>query len=147
MIKTTLNSSDSSPTPEPGAIDSLWQPSWLQWLVAALSGTVETEKQIAWLKKSTAELKKSNAELRKYNAEWIRNEQKKLEELKKSNARLKKSNAELKKSNVEWLSNEQRTIEELRQENDRLAEIESKLDAILHRSNTNLTPAKLTDKP
>jgi predicted nuclease with TOPRIM domain len=129
MIKTTLNSSDSSPTPEPGAIDSLWQPSWLQWLVAALSGTVETEKQIAWLKKSTAELKKRNAEL------------------KKSNAELKKSNAELKKSNAEWLSNEQRTIEELRKENDRLAEIESKLDAILQRSNTNLTPAKLTDKP
>jgi ubiquinone biosynthesis protein UbiJ len=110
-----LNSSDSSPTPEPGAIDSLWQPSWLQWLVAALTGTVETEKQIAWL--------------RKYNAE------------------LKKSNAELKKSNAEWLSNEQRTIEELRKENDRLAEIESKLDAILQRSNTNLTPAKPTDKP
>jgi hypothetical protein len=103
MIKTTLNSSDSSPTPESGAIDSLWQPSWLQWLVAALSGTVETEKQIAWLKKNNAELKKRNAEIRTSNAE-------------------------------------------LRKENDRLAEIESKLNAILQRSNTNLTPVKPTDK-
>ncbi|WP_315862406.1 hypothetical protein [Picosynechococcus sp. PCC 7117] len=55
MTKPTLNSSDSLPTPDSGAMDSLWQPSWLHWLISALSGTVEIEKQTAWLKKSNEE--------------------------------------------------------------------------------------------
>lgn len=28
-------------SPSSGATDSLWQPSWLHWLISALSGTVE----------------------------------------------------------------------------------------------------------
>ena len=57
MTKQTSKYSDLSPNQEYGAIDSQWQPSWLQWLISALSGTVETEKQIAWLDKSNADLK------------------------------------------------------------------------------------------
>jgi hypothetical protein len=64
MTKPTLNSSDSLPTPEGGAMDSLWRPSWLHWLISALSGTVEIEKQTAWLKKHNEELRKQNAKLR-----------------------------------------------------------------------------------
>ena len=51
-------------------------PGW-HWLISALSGTVETEKQTARLKQSNAELKKSNEELKKSN-----------EELKQENLRL-----------------------------------------------------------
>jgi hypothetical protein len=57
-MKPISPSSDNSPAPDSGATDSLWQPSWWRWLISALSGTVETEKQIAWLKKSNEELKK-----------------------------------------------------------------------------------------
>ena len=66
-MKPISPSSDNSPAPDSGATDSLWQPSWWRWLISALSGTVETEKQIAWLKKNNAELKKGNAELRQKN--------------------------------------------------------------------------------
>ncbi len=89
----TSPSSGSSPTPEAGATDSLWRPSRLRWLISALSGTVETEKQIAWLKRH---------------------------------------NEELRKSNEEWLKNEQMQIEEMRHKNKRLAELQLKLNEILH---------------
>jgi FtsZ-binding cell division protein ZapB len=77
MTKPTLNSSDSSLSPDSGATNSLWQPSWLHWLISALSGTVEIEKQTAWLKKHNEDLRKSNEELRKSN-----------EDLRRENARL-----------------------------------------------------------
>jgi hypothetical protein len=64
MTKPILNSSDTSPSPDNGAMDSLWQPSWLHWLISALSGTVEIEKQTAWLKKHNEELRRENAKLR-----------------------------------------------------------------------------------
>jgi hypothetical protein len=67
MMNKTSASSDTSPNREPGATDSLWQPSWWQWLISALSGTVEIEKQTAWLKKSNEELRKSNKDARKEN--------------------------------------------------------------------------------
>lgn len=70
----TSPSSDSSPPPESGETDSPWQPSWWQWLISALSGTVEIEKQ-------TALLRQSNEEAR------IAHEQK-LSELKQQNAKL-----------------------------------------------------------
>ncbi|WP_181445660.1 hypothetical protein [Picosynechococcus sp. PCC 11901] len=81
MTKPTLNSSDSLPTPDSGAMDSLWRPSWLHWLISALSGTVEIEKQTAWLKKSNEELRQSNKEAR------IAHEQR-LKMLREENARL-----------------------------------------------------------
>ncbi|WP_159785348.1 hypothetical protein [Sodalinema gerasimenkoae] len=62
-------SSDTSATPEHGVTDSLWQPSWWQWLISALSGTVEIEKQTASLKQSNEELRRSNEELRRGNEE------------------------------------------------------------------------------
>jgi len=87
----TSPSSALSPTPESGVTGSLWRPSWLRWLDAralsqsssqdsnfslsalakltrsALSGTVETEKQTAWLKRHNEDLRKSNKELKKKN--------------------------------------------------------------------------------
>jgi hypothetical protein len=39
----------------------------LHWLISALSGTVEIEKQTAWLVRSNEELRKNNAELSKKN--------------------------------------------------------------------------------
>ncbi|MBD2106664.1 hypothetical protein [Nodosilinea sp. FACHB-13] len=63
MTNKTSNSSASSPSPKLGATDSLWQPSWLHWLISALSGTVEIEKETARLKKETEELRQQNAKL------------------------------------------------------------------------------------
>jgi hypothetical protein len=64
-------SSDTSPSPGSGATDSPWQPSWWQWLILALSGTLEIERQIAWLKKSNEEARMQHeqrmSELRKEN--------------------------------------------------------------------------------
>lgn len=67
MRNKTSNSSSSLPSPETGATDSPWQPSWWHWLISALSGTVETERQTAELRKSNAELRKGNAELNQKN--------------------------------------------------------------------------------
>jgi hypothetical protein len=50
MTNKTSDSSALSPSPNSGVTDSLWQPSWLHWLISALSGTVEIEKHTAWLK-------------------------------------------------------------------------------------------------
>jgi len=112
-MKPTSSSSENSPTQEFGAIDSLWQPSWWHWLISALSGTIETEKETALLKKLNLEYDKR-----------ILLRQKSNEELRKSNEELRKSNEE------ERIAHEQR-MNELRQKNRRLAEIESKLNEIL----------------
>jgi hypothetical protein len=66
-MKETLPSLASSPIPEAGATDSPWQPSFLHWLISALSGTVEIEKQTAWLAQNNEEFKKSNGEFKKKN--------------------------------------------------------------------------------
>jgi cell shape-determining protein MreC len=68
MMKKTSDSSPSSPSPRSGATDSLWQPSWLHWLISALSGTVEIEKETARLKQENAKLREQNAKLREQNA-------------------------------------------------------------------------------
>jgi hypothetical protein len=71
MTNKTSESSDTLPSPESGATDSPWRPSWWQWLISALSGTVEIEKQTAWLQQSNEELRKRHelrmSELRKEN--------------------------------------------------------------------------------
>ena len=105
-MKPTSSSSENSPTQEFGAIDSLWQPSWWHWLISALSGTIETEKETALLKKLNLE----------YDKRILLRQ--------KSNEELRKSNEE------ERIAHEQR-MNELRQKNRRLAEIESKLNEIL----------------
>jgi hypothetical protein len=56
MNKTSI-SSDTSPNPDSGVTDSPWQPSWWQWLISALSGTLEIERQIAWLQKNNEEMR------------------------------------------------------------------------------------------
>ncbi|MEA5450246.1 hypothetical protein VB780_16820 [Leptolyngbya sp. CCNP1308] len=88
MTNKTSDSSNSLLNPEPGATDSPWQPSWWRWLISALSGTVEIERQDALEEKRHAQrmnaLRKSNEELRKSNEEFKKNS----EELKSENKRL-----------------------------------------------------------
>ena len=122
MTPKTSPSSDSSPSPASGATDSLWQPSWLHWLISALSGTVEIEKQTAWLKKHNEELRKSNEELRKQR------EQRKIEQ---------------RKSNEEY----ERKTEEIRKQNERLAELESKIDGSFSKYGIYSIPVKKTKQP
>jgi len=91
MTKPTFKSSDLSPTPDNGVMDAQWQPSWLQWLISVLTGTVETEKQIAWLKKY-------NAEQRMRHEEWLKNQRKEDERDEKLAALELKLNAMLQNS-------------------------------------------------
>jgi hypothetical protein len=84
MTNKTSASSNSLPGQESGVTDSPWQPSWWHWLISALSGTVETEKQTAWLKQSNKELKNGTEELKKSTEEL----KKSTEELKNKNLRL-----------------------------------------------------------
>ena len=118
MMKPTSSSLDNSPTPDSGVTDSLWQPSWWQWLISALSGTVEIEKQIAWLKMREQEQKMREQERQK--EQKMRDEEDKIEH--------ERQLAELRRQTVEL----KRQTAELRQKNERLAELESKLNAILH---------------
>jgi hypothetical protein len=74
-------SSDTSPNLESGATDSPWQPSWWQWLISALSGTLEIERQIAWLEKSDDEARQSDEEAK-------RQHELRMSELRKENERL-----------------------------------------------------------
>jgi N12 class adenine-specific DNA methylase len=77
-------SSDSSPTLDSGATDSPWRPSWLHWLISALSGTVEIEKQTAWLKQDKERLRQENArldEIAKQRKERLRRVNEKLDEI------------------------------------------------------------------
>jgi DNA repair exonuclease SbcCD ATPase subunit len=123
-------SSDTSPSPESGATDSPWQPSWWQWLISALSGTLEIERQIAWLEKSDeearqrheqrmSELRKETEELRKNNDEARQSHELRMSELRKETEQVRKE------------------TEQLRKENERLAELELKLDAVLPKSVSN----------
>jgi uncharacterized protein YlxW (UPF0749 family) len=118
MNKTSA-SSDTSPSPESGVTDSPWQPSWWQWLIFALSGTLEIERQIAWLEKSS-EAARQRHELR-------------MSELRKETEQLRKEAEQLRKE-AEQVRKE---TEQLRKENERLAELELKLDAVLPKSVSN----------
>jgi hypothetical protein len=75
----------------------------------ALSGTLEIERQIAWLKKS-------NEEARQKHEQRM---------------------SELRKSDEELRQKHEQRMSELRKENERLAELESKLDAVLPKSVSN----------
>jgi DNA repair exonuclease SbcCD ATPase subunit len=121
---------DTSPNPDSGVTDSPWQPSWWQWLILALSGTLEIERQIAWLKKSSeearqrheqrmSELRKETEELRKNNDEARQSHELRMSELRKETEQVRKE------------------TEQLRKENERLAELELKLDAVLPKSVSN----------
>jgi hypothetical protein len=81
MMNKILPSSDKSQNLESGAIDSPWQPSWWQWLISALSGTVETEKQIAWLRKKEEEASRQHEQR-------MKELQQETEQLRKENERL-----------------------------------------------------------
>ncbi len=119
MTNKTSASSNSSVSPGSGVTDSVWQPSWWHWLISALSGTVEIEKQ-------TARLKQSNEALRKSNEAFARSN----EELRKSNEAFAKSNEELRRHG-----------KDLRSENERLAELESKIDGLFYKHGISLPRA------
>ncbi|WP_155523646.1 hypothetical protein [Nodosilinea nodulosa] len=67
MTNKTSSSSASSPSLSSGVTDSPWQPSWLHWLISALSGTVEIEKETARLKQENAKLAEREKKLEEIN--------------------------------------------------------------------------------
>jgi hypothetical protein len=119
MTNKTSASSDLSASPEAGATDLQWPPSWWRWLIFALSGTVEIEKQAALQEQRH---RQRMSELRKSDEELRRQHEQRMNELRKSN-------------------------EELRKENARLAELESKIDGLFSKYNINLTPEQKSGQP
>ncbi len=85
MTNETSASSNSSVSPESGVTDLQWPPSWWRWLIFALSGTVEIERQAVLQEQRH---RQRLIEQRQYN-----------EELRKNNEELRKSNEELRKEN------------------------------------------------
>jgi len=124
-MKPISSSSDKSPAPDSGATDSLWPPSWWRWLIFALNGTLEIERQFALKemrhKQRMIELRESNKELQKSN-----------EELQKINEEARKNDEEARIAHERRMNELRKETEELRQKNKRLAELESKLNEILH---------------
>jgi vacuolar-type H+-ATPase subunit I/STV1 len=128
MNKTSA-SSDTSPSPESGVTDSPWQPSWWQWLIFALSGTLEIERQIAWLEKSSEEARQRDEELRKRDEE------------------LRKSDEEARQRHELRMSELRKETEQLRKENERLAVLESKIDGLFSKYNIKLPQGKTPEQP
>jgi chromosome segregation ATPase len=160
MNKTSI-SSDTSPSPESGATDSPWQPSWWQWLIFALSGTLEIERQIAWLEKSNEEARKSNAEARKNNEEARKRDEElrksdeearqkhelRMSELRKENEELRKRDEEARQKHELRMSELRKETEQLRKENERLAVLESKIDGLFSKYNIKLPQGKMPEQP
>jgi hypothetical protein len=71
MTNETSASSNSSVSPESGVTDLQWPPSWWRWLIFALSGTVEIERQAVLQeqrhRQRMIEQRQYNEELRKEN--------------------------------------------------------------------------------
>jgi hypothetical protein len=88
MTKKISASSQSSNNPESGATDSPWQPSWWRWLLSALSGTVEIEKQHAKRQKQHEQRMKELREDREKYSAIAQQTRKETEQLKKENERL-----------------------------------------------------------
>jgi len=147
MMNKISQSSDKSQNPDSGVTDSLWQPSWWQWLISALSGTVETEKQIAWLKMKQEEDKMRDEEWKEQLK--MRDEELKMrdEELKKQHEqRMKELREDTEKYSAIAQQIEKKT-KQLRKENDRLAELESKIDGLFSKYGINSKPVNPTEEP
>ncbi|WP_171814915.1 hypothetical protein [Halothece sp. PCC 7418] len=127
MMNKTSQSSDKSPNLDSGVTDSLVPPSWWQWLISALSGTVETEKQIAWLK---LEKKRLKQESEKYSAIAFGGE--------------RSSIAQQTKKETEQIEKE---TEQLKKENEQLAVLESKIDGLFSKYNINSNPTNQPEEP
>jgi uncharacterized protein YlxW (UPF0749 family) len=122
MMNKISPSSDKSPNPDSGVTDSLWEPSWWQWLISALSGTVETEKQIAWLKKTREEAKKTEEEAKKQHEQRMK---------------------ELREETAKYSA----IAQQIEKENERLAVLESKIEGLFSKYGINSNPAKPTEEP
>ena len=90
----------------------------LYWLISALSGTLETEREIVELRKETERLRNET--------EQIRNEKERLRSEKKP------------------IKNE---IERIKRDNERLAELESKIDGLFLKYNIGLKIPQKPDQP
>jgi DNA repair exonuclease SbcCD ATPase subunit len=126
MTNKTSASSDLSASPEAGATDLQWPPSWWRWLIFALSGTVEIEKQAALQEQRHRQ---------------------RMSELRKSDEELRKSDEELRKIDEELRIQHEQRLSELKKENARLAELESKIDGLFSKYNINLTPEQKSGQP
>ena len=94
-MKPISSSSDKSPAPDSGATDLLWPPSWWRWLIFALNGTLEIERQFALKemrhKQRMIELRESNKELQKSNERATEDQRRGEEERRRSEEERRRS--------------------------------------------------------
>ena len=120
----------------------------------ALSGTLEIERQIAWLEKNNeearqkhelrmSELRKETEELRKNNEEARKNN----EEARKRDEELRKTDEEAKRQHELRMSELRKETEQVRKENERLAVLESKIDGLFSKYNIKLPQGKMPEQP
>jgi DNA repair exonuclease SbcCD ATPase subunit len=143
MMNKISQSSDKLENQDSGVTDSLWQPSWWQWLISALSGTVETEKQIAWLKMTREESNRREEDANRREEDANRRE----EDAKRQHEQRMK---ELREDSEKYSAIAQQTkkeTEQIKKENERLAELESKIEELFSKHGINSNPTKPTDKP
>jgi DNA repair ATPase RecN len=129
MMNKTSQSSDKSQTPDFGVTDSPWEPSWWQWLISALSGTVETEKQIAWLNKREEEAKNREEEAKKQHEQRMKELQQDTEKYSAIAQQIEKE------------------TEQIEKDNERLAVLESKIDGLFSKYGINSKPVNPTEEP
>jgi uncharacterized protein YlxW (UPF0749 family) len=151
MMNKTSQSSDKLPTPDSGATDSRWQPSWWQWLISALSGTVETEKQIAWLNKREEEAKRQHEqkmrELNKREEEAKRQHEQRMRELNKREEEAKRQHEQRMKELQQDTEKYSAIAEQIEKDNERLAVLESKIDGLFSKYGIKSNPANPTEEP
>jgi len=147
MMNKISQSSDKLQNPDSGVTDSLWQPSWWQWLISALSGTVETEKQDAWKQRQhelrMKELNKQEEDAKKQEEEAKRQHELRMKELREDTA---KYNAIVQQTRKEAEQIEKET-EQIEKENARLAELESKIEGLFSKYEINSNPVNPTEEP
>jgi DNA repair ATPase RecN len=136
MMNKISQSSDKLENQDSGVTDSPWQPSWWQWLISALSGTVETEKQIAWLKMTREESNRREEDAK-------RQHEQRMKELREDSEKYSAIAQQTKKENEQIKSE----TEQLKKDNERLAELESKIEELFYKHGINSNPTKPTDKP
>jgi len=147
MMNKTSQSSDKSQNPDSGVTDSPWQPSWWQWLISALSGTVETEKRIAWLKKSREEANKREEEAKKQHEQRMKELNKQKEEASKQEEEVKKQHEQRMKELREDTEKYSAIAQQIEKENERLAVLESKIDGLFSKYGINSKPVNNPEEP
>jgi len=137
----------NSPSPSSnGALQPLWRPHWLWWLISALSGTLSIEEDIVMIKQDRERLRQETARLKleneKYDAIVQQNQTESLQV--KNDIEQIENEALQVKNDIEQIESETLRVknetEQIEKDNARFIELLSKVDALLRSFDSNSTP-------